>query len=156
MRPDMHKVIVERPRRGSRGPFKGAPWEKNAELGELPAKEGIRKPHSARGTLREFNEHLAPLKRYLHKQVGRPWNKVYSEISSRLRTTSVVQQHVRQHLWDFVERHATLGAKGAVYGAPRAYLGRLLKLRPGSLFIHPNSGLLAKVKPARKARAKKS
>jgi hypothetical protein len=32
-----------------------------------------------------LNENLNPLKRYLHAQVGRPWNKVYAEIAARIR-----------------------------------------------------------------------
>jgi hypothetical protein len=42
------------------------------------------------------------LKRYLARQVGRPWNKVYAEICANLRVDSTVQQHVRDHLRDFV------------------------------------------------------
>jgi hypothetical protein len=34
--------------------------------------------------------------------VGRPWDKVYAEISERLRPTNAVQQHVRDHLQDYV------------------------------------------------------
>ncbi len=66
MRKDMHKVIVERPRRGSRGPFRGRLGEKNASLDALPSKQGVRKPHQRYG-LRDLNENLAPLKRYLAK-----------------------------------------------------------------------------------------
>jgi hypothetical protein len=38
-----------------------------------------------------LNENLAPLRRYLLKQIGRPWNKVFSEICQNLRVDSVVQ-----------------------------------------------------------------
>jgi hypothetical protein len=34
--------------------------------------------------------------------VGRPWNKVYSEIAAHLRADNTVQQHVRDHLRNFV------------------------------------------------------
>jgi hypothetical protein len=49
-----------------------------------------------------LNENLAPLRRYLERQVGRPWDKVYSEISRHLRVDNAVQQHVRDHISDFV------------------------------------------------------
>ena len=49
-----------------------------------------------------LNENLAPLRRFLERQVGRPWGKVYAEIAERLKPTSTVQQHVRDHLADFV------------------------------------------------------
>lgn len=156
MRQDMHKVIVERERRGGRGRARGGLGEKNAGIDDLPTKQGIRKRHQRSG-LRELNENLAPLKRYLRKQVGRPWNKVYSEIAANLRTTSAVQQHVRHHLWDFVEQHPTIGPRGVVYGQPGWGVSQLLKLRPGDMYIHPTTGLLAVVKrkkaPARKKRA---
>ena len=52
-----------------------------------------------------LNENLAPLQRYLARQVGRPWNKIYAEIAEHLKPTSTVQQHVRDHLKDFVQLH---------------------------------------------------
>ncbi len=149
MRPDMHKVIVERPRRGSRGPFRHAPWEKNASPDDLPTKEGVRKRFSARGSLRSLNENLSPLQRYLQKQVGRPWNAVYSDICAHLRPASAVQQHVRDHLWDYVERHVTLGPKGAVFGAPRFLQSGRQALRPDELYVHLETGLLLAVKRKR-------
>ena len=76
MREDMARVIVERPRKGghrSRG-------SRRQEYEDLPAHEGMRRPWAVRGDEKELNENLAPLRRYLARQVGRPWSKVYSEI----------------------------------------------------------------------------
>ena len=149
MRPDMHKVIVERPRRGSSGPFRQGRGTKNARLDDLPSKQGLRRRYL--GTeLRSLNENLAPLKRFLRKQVGRPWNKVYSEISARLRATSAVQQHVRDHVWGYVERHARIGKDGLVYGSPRFLRWGKVPLQPGDLYVHPTTGLLMAVKRRRK------
>jgi hypothetical protein len=146
MRPDMHKVIVERPRQGSRGPFRGTPWEKNAALEDLPRHEGVRKAHSARGDMRSLNENLAPLRRYLFQQVGRHWDAVYSEISERLRATSAVQQHVRDHVWDYVERNATLGENGAVFEPTHRFRRAAGRMKAGALYIHPTTGRLCAVK----------
>jgi hypothetical protein len=44
----------------------------------------------------------APLRRFLKRQVGRPWDKVYSEIAAHLRADNTVRQHVRDHLRNFV------------------------------------------------------
>src|SRR6202047_4117718 len=98
MRGDMPKVIVERPRRGGGRARKGRarPFE------ELPGKEGMRRRYVLSGDRKELNENLAPLRRYLERQVGRPWNKVYSEIARQFHADSTVQQHVRGHLRDFV------------------------------------------------------
>jgi len=98
MRKDMAKVIVERPRIKPRNNRKG----RRLELEDLPAHEGMRRAHAWRGDRKELNENLAPLRRYLAKQVGRPWDKVYSEIAAHLRADSAVQQHVRDHLRDFI------------------------------------------------------
>jgi hypothetical protein len=98
MREDMARVIVERPRIKAFNCRKG----RQQELEDWPTHEGMRRAHAWRGDRKELNENLAPLRRYLAKQVGRPWNKVYSEIATHLRVDSTVQQHVRDHLKDFV------------------------------------------------------
>jgi hypothetical protein len=148
MRPDMHKVIVERPRRGSRGPFRSAVGRRNVALEDLPSKEGLQKRYLGRD-LRALNEHLAPLKRFLRKQVGRPWNKIYCEIAARLRPASAVQQHVRDHIWDYVERHVTIGPDGVVYHRPRFGPPEPWPLRQGDLYVHPKTGILLAAKKRR-------
>jgi hypothetical protein len=71
-------------------------------LDDLPTREGMRRPHILSGEPKSLNENLAPLRRYLERQVGRPWNKVYSEIARHLRSDNTVQQHVRDHIADYV------------------------------------------------------
>lgn len=98
MRPDMARVIVERPRRKDHGARKG----RAVAPDDLPQGEGMRRPHVRHWGGKVLNENLAPLRRYLERQVGRKWDKVYAEISARLRPTSTLQQHVRDHLFQFV------------------------------------------------------
>lgn len=98
MRHDMSRVIVERPRRGGNRCRKG----RQIPLEDLPSKQGMRRRYVEQGVDKELNENLAPLRRYLERQVGRPWDKVYSEIAASLRVDSTVQQHVRDHLGDYV------------------------------------------------------
>ncbi len=95
MREDMARVIVERPRIKPYSQRKG----RRPKLEDLPLREGMRKAHGERKLL---NENLAPLRRYLTRQVGCPWSKVYAEIAAHLRVDSAMQQHVRGHLRDFV------------------------------------------------------
>lgn len=149
MRPDMSDVIVERPRRGLRNATRRAPWEKNAHLDDLPAGEGVRKRHTAAGTRRELNENLAPLRRFLVSQAGRPWNNVYSEICANIRPRSAVQLHVLQHVWDYVERHVIIADDGAVLVGPGRRHVAMYPLRVGELYIHPVSGLLLRVRRRR-------
>lgn len=103
MRRDMAKVIVERPRRGSRYmKYHNVRSREKRQMYDAPMKQGMRYHHRRTGReWRELNEHLEPLKRYLRSQVGRPWNDVYSEISEHVRVTNAVQQHIRDHVkWE--------------------------------------------------------
>ena len=109
MRPDMAKVIVERPRFGSR--TRGTPkgYRRTLQrLGDegLPHREGMKRRHQ--GNTKSLNEHLGPLRRYLDAQVGRPWDKVFSEICAHIDRASAVQDHVRDHVADYVVTHVVL------------------------------------------------
>jgi hypothetical protein len=129
MRADMSRVIVERPRRGGltrRG--------RSLSFDDLSQHEGMRRRHRIGGNWKELNENLAPLRRYLERQVGRPWSKVYSEITAHLRADNTVQQHVRDHLRDFVAvkplRHAGL------------YANRMSGLWHQPLYVDERDGIL--------------
>jgi hypothetical protein len=154
MRPDMHKVIVERERLGGPVKYRRPGRERNRDPDDLPRKEGMRRPHLLCRSRKSLNENLAPLRKYLRKQVGRPWNAVYSEISARLAPTSPVKQHVRDHLWDFVERHPIEGAGGHMYAAWHG-AGWVHRLLEGDLFVDPRSGILRTVKPYRFYKARR-
>src|SRR5262245_28623230 len=101
MRGDMPKVIVERPRQGSGGMRlrrDKTVREDDAALSKI----GMKRHARERGGYKSLNENLAPLKRYLDAQVNRPWDKVWSEICKNLKPSNTVQQHVRDHIPDFV------------------------------------------------------
>lgn len=133
MRPDMAKVIVERPRR-----LEGiARAGRQRPLDELPSHEGMRAPHVRNFAGKVLNENLAPLRRYLDRQVGRPWNKVYAEISAHLRPTSAVQQHVRDHLRDFVAI-----APRRIHFPMRQRAGE--DIWPQPYYVDPRTGLLCR------------
>ena len=148
MRSDMHKVIVERPRRGG---GVGTRPGRRRDYDDLPVREGMRRRHVLAGSEKALNEHLAPLERYLRKQVGRPWNAVYRDICARIRPDSAVQLHVRQHIRDYVEFDVEPGSRGVVYSAVHARFGAgRFPLRAGTMYVHPRSGLLAVVRPRRR------
>ncbi len=100
MRADMGKVLVERPRFGSRG---GRPKgykkavTRGLAAGGGPTREGMKRPHGH--SLKQFNEHLGPLRRFLDANVGRPWDTVYSEICAHVDLGNVVQKHILTHLF---------------------------------------------------------
>ena len=95
MREDMYKVIVERPRRGKDGDAAAARLRNDFDG---PMRLGMRAGYG----YRSLNENLAPLRRYLRAQLGRPWNKVFSEICAGIDRRNTVQQHIHQHIRDFI------------------------------------------------------
>lgn len=100
MRSDMAEVIIERPRwNGGRWNVKGrrreARWWQEAPVQE---------PMSIGRGGKQLNENLAPLRRFLERRVGRPWDDVHREISARLAVRSAVQKHVMDHVKEMVER----------------------------------------------------
>src|SRR5437899_2380737 len=110
MRKDMAKVIVERERRGTYKEGKHFREEQRAKVDPeaAPTKEPMR---AKRERTKELNENLNPLKKFLMKSVGRPWNKVKAEIHEHIRPTSTVQNHVLQHLDNYVEEHPVMKGK---------------------------------------------
>jgi hypothetical protein len=138
MRSDMHKVIVERPRAGSGRSFrKGDPLRKMAR-DELPARESMKVRHSDR---RHFNENLSPLRRWLRRQVGRPWDHVYSDACKVIKPTSTVKNHVKIHLLEFVHRSVVL--LDDLPCTTQSWSGRgYSELYNGGLYVDPASGIL--------------
>jgi hypothetical protein len=130
MREDMAKVVVERPRIKAFKTRKG----RAASFEDMPAHEGMRRSRVLLGDRKELNENLAPLRRYLEKQVGRPWNKIYAEIARYLRADSTIQQHVRDHIKDFVAVQPRRVSHG--------WWSRDLWWQP--LYVDPGSGLLCR------------
>jgi hypothetical protein len=90
-----------------------------------------------------LNENLAPLRRYLHAQIGRPWNKVFSEIRKNLDTRSALGLHVMQHLYQFIHVRSVLH-DGAIYSLHEYRCGP----QPvDGLYVHPVTGLIRYIKP---------
>lgn len=70
-----------------------------AERSSLPRSAGTRPKGWDR---KMFGENLNPLWRYLQKQVGKNWDKVYSEICENMDRRSAVGGHIFEHLWGYV------------------------------------------------------
>lgn len=105
----MDKLLVTTPRVGSsmknREVKEARRKSREGDYDSLPRNSSM-KPKSRRWDERkQFNEYLKPLVRFLKKNCGRPWNKVYSEICENMDRRGIVQDHIFQHLFDFVERN---------------------------------------------------
>lgn len=145
MRKDMSKVIVERPRlgRSSAGLRRGRTHIVEDDDGEpIRAGRGGRAPvRDKPERTKNLNENLNPLRRFLQSAVGRKWDKVYSEISENLKPTSTVQQHVRDHLEDFVAVKTRMSG-GKVIVSQRYGGERPLDDDHRRFYVHPRTGLL--------------
>ena len=148
MRKDMFKVIVERPRWS----FGGKPRVK-LRHDPLPdrAKVGTKRfaDHQNRRT-KELNENLAPLRRYLKKQRGRPWSKVYSEIRATIDARSTVKQHVLEHLEDLIVVRVSYGKDGTRLG--HGFGGRPWPLHEShqELYVDPKDGIVKEIAALRR------
>ena len=141
MRNDIAKVVTERPRRGHVNTSKK--WGRRLGKNEYdaedhgPTRAPIARHHQYGWNAKEFSDVLGPLRRYLRKQVGRPWNKVWSEISRILDNRSLSGQHIFDHIQWEVTQHACVGTDGCVYD--RRWSG---PVRVSGLYVHPTTGLL--------------
>ena len=148
MRSDMQKVIVERPRWGSRRKsLKTAQrLDPRRVVDDLDFDSGPNRAPASRHE-KHFNEHLQPLWRFLRSNLGRPWSKVHSEIRSRLDSRSVLGSHVLDHLdWEVATRCFLDGKQvmARSYGAAHAVQG---------FYVHPKTGsLLEAPRPSWKRR----
>ena len=133
MREDMFKVIVERPRRGGSW-MRRRPRRRDADA---PAKEPMSRGRGTKG----LNENLAPLARWFRSQVGRPWDRVFSELCAHVNVRSAVQQHVRDHVKHLVALHVEERDGELVrldWYTPRP----LLEWTNEALYVCPRTGLL--------------
>ncbi len=137
MREDMYKVIVERPRWGSRMRTRDGRIYRASE--DVPGKIGMKEGYRVRKSL---NENLAPLKRWLESQVNRPWDKVYAELCANIDRRNTVQEHIFAHIDGFVERETRL-VDGKVFVLSN-WPTELMPLEESriKLYVHPATGIL--------------
>jgi hypothetical protein len=163
MRADMGKVLVERPRVRAgfvRGRM-GRRYDKSVQQGIAsgdgsPKCEGMkRRYHGGAARMKHFNEHLGPLRRFIDANVGRPWDKVYAEISRHVDRGNVVQKHILTHLFEYVVVDVELIDGEPYRKARNRSVHADLPLRgPRRWYVCPKSGLLrrAKAVPRRERR----
>jgi hypothetical protein len=148
MRPDMVKVIVERERNGTFRNYHHARNKKTfatKDIEEALTHEGMRRRHKYlyNSAGKSLNENLSPLKGFLNSRVGKPWNKVYSELNEFVNPRNAVQKHIREHVDGFVELHAHKDEQGNYYRVSR-WGGRTL-LKEGELYVN-HAGILCRAK----------
>ncbi len=154
MRSDMFEVIIERPRRN--GHWVKDTKERRKEYESVNIINSPRRePMSIGRGDKSLNENLAPLRRFLDRNVGRPWNKVHSEIAEHLSMNSQVQKHVLVHVNDYVEKNPVI-IDGQPYspiatGPRRDHYRALYSYRcRGAFYVCPKTGILKKAPEGRR------
>lgn len=151
MRDDYDKLICERPRMGTRMSYKNvrrSTIPKDDDYSNLSNKESMRRPYGYER--KQFNDYLNPLYRWMDKQVGRPWDKVQSDLHQMLDSRKTTDQHVWDHVKTHVEERVI--KENGKYMSLNVYSGEYLPLWSGELFVW--KGILRKNKTVAKKRYK--
>lgn len=151
MRSDMKKLLCEE----GRHPGNVRKGKAYRSYDDMPFREGMSMTSRRNGySGKNFGEHLKPLERYIQKQVGRSWDKVYSEIKESLGSGQTpVESHIFVHLEGYIavkvvkadlsESDTGLVAHRVLDSTPNGYRWRV---RPGQLFVCPSSGIIKRAK----------
>jgi len=147
------KLLTEQERSNSGA--KSAKWgqrlkyDPDSEYEDQPRRASSSRHQQERWTGEDKNltDVLGPLRGYLRKNLGRPWDDVYSELCTGLDRRSVSGLHVFSHLWQYVDKNCWIGAKtGKVYTDSNRGPQTV-----DEFYVHPWTGLLCEV-PRRRRR----
>lgn len=161
MRKDMGKVITERERSGN--PCRNAKtrmdikWKGEDADYDIPNRMSSSANRQHGYDAKQFTDVLGPIYRFLDKQVGRPWNKVHSELCEHLDKRKVTHKHVFDHIDFYVEKDVYKGKDGAWYHTTGySYVpGGIAHRRVVGLFVNPKSGLIQRQKALKEQPQKK-
>lgn len=150
MRPDFAKQLTERERihhadhyhnyRHVKGP-------KGLTDDEVGGRESMRKRYNFGYDRKSFNENLNPLKSWVHSGLGKNWDKYYGQLRKQFDARKVINAHILEHLFQYVEIHTFVGEKGAVMFMDTRYTNK--GVQPISkcykdYYVCPRSGMLRK------------
>lgn len=156
MRPDMFEVLTERARCGSKDNVTSRirAKTKQTEVDDLPAFEGRGRAVGSivgcwsRRDGGSINSNI--LERFLNSNVGRPWDKVFSEFSEHIKITSrrwTEREIFKRFEW--ILHESVMLAVPDKNGSNIWDLRRGYYLSNGDLYIHPKTGILLRVKQKR-------
>lgn len=149
MRHDMDRVIQETARAGSSNPSKKTSLRirhhNGSEFEDLPKRLSVSHAKHQSGFSKSPGVTLRPLRRFLQKNIGRPWNDIYSEICQSIdRRTSRGHDLFCYLEWEVYVR-CIIGEDGKVYSYHR-WGGRT---PVSGFYVHPETRLLEWAKPVR-------
>ena len=158
MRSDLNKVLCEHERRGSSKGFRAVRRDKDfARIdveGEFTRSHESMKQRYGWDT-KDFGEHLNPLKGQVRKAVGRRWDDFYSELCKNFDMSAVVNEHILQHLYDYVETEVIV-KDGKLFTRSYSFgVGDLpLELDSCEFFVDPRTNIIRRNKHRRSWKAR--
>lgn len=142
----MHEELIECYRSKSWNQDKQKGYQKNAKNNDFEnekKKEGIK---ARSGGWKQQRDNLSPLIRFLEKNEGKYWNKIYAQLCKKMDKKTLLGQHLFDHLADFVETKVSL-EDGKIMGHTRwGTPQELASYWHPQFYVHPKSGQLMKVK----------
>lgn len=147
MREDMSKVVIERPRYGHSRPsmktgLRITRYDPEDEYEDSPQRMPASR-NRQKGGGKSFSDLLGPLRRYLRSNVGRPWDKVYSEMKQHLDSRKTTGRHIFEHVEREVALDCYIGKDGKVYQHSRSWQSYPVE----GLYVHPRTKLLCWKQP---------
>lgn len=150
MRSDMTRLLVHRGKCGQSWATRPPRRKNRRDYDDMPKRTRMKHGYSEK----YFDEYLAPLKRFLQRRLGKPWNDVYSEIRKNLRVQTAVHLHVLQHLEHMVVLRAWW-EDGLLHGVNTSgQIGRVHWSRWQAYFVD-DAGVLRAIPAGRRARRKR-
>lgn len=161
MRKDFPKLLTERERihhgdhyhnyRHVKGP-------KGLNDDEVGGRESMRKRFNFGYDRKHFNENLNPLKSWIHSGLGKNWDKYYGQLRQQFDVRKVINHHILEHLFQYVEIHTFVGDKGQVMFMDTRYTNKgeqPISKCYSDYYVCPKSGCLRQThKPSRRSIAK--
>lgn len=114
MRDDMAKNLSESYRVGGGVKFRDLRNRKVFNDDEYGQREGMRWRYKATWSAKEFGEHLTPLQGWLRTCLGKKWDDCYSELRSKFDMRKVINAHIMDHLYSYIETNAVIDDDGSI------------------------------------------
>jgi hypothetical protein len=145
MRQDMQKILGDTRRSGGHCKFAKHRRDGARDVDDLPGRESMTIRHKRDWDHKPKAYRSAPIRRWLEAQVGRPWDKVLSELATIGRETNAGRE-----AWDTVDWKVETDVYMREDGVPmqkKAYHRREYEV--SGLYVHPKTAILCRVDPER-------
>ncbi|MEK7831841.1 MAG: hypothetical protein AAB401_12185 [Acidobacteriota bacterium] len=154
MRSDMAEVIIERPRslnhyairrQHKKTGLRIRNYDPDNEYDDLPTHLSSSRHKQYGRAAKNMDDLLGPIDRFLHSNVGRPWDQVWSEICQRIDRRNLAKNHLFEHFDGCVETDCFIGNDGKIYAYTSSGIYEVNAESSIWFYAHPESGLLCSV-----------